>query len=149
MPSAAERVFGVPELMEMILLECDFDYKQLFAVERASRDFQAALQISKKIRRVMSLEPDVVMPTEFDYIKSSLRKMSRRWSHLSLPTRRVEKQVFAASESRIGISFRIHRQDAEERATGSWRAMRLRDDTVPVDFPCQFRPVDEHFLLDE
>lgn len=54
MPSAADRVFGVAELAEDILL--DLNYKQLFAVERVSRSLQSALQTSTKLRRIMFLE---------------------------------------------------------------------------------------------
>ena len=55
MPSAAERAFGLPELLEAILMS--HDYMQLFAVERVSRGFQSVLQNSKKLCCKMFLEP--------------------------------------------------------------------------------------------
>ena len=67
MPTAAAEVFGLPELMEAILLFIDckqlfavdreYAVKRLFALERVSREFQTALRTSKKLRRIVFLNP--------------------------------------------------------------------------------------------
>ena len=54
MPSAGDRVFGIPELLEKILLYLSF--KELFLVQRISKTFQAMINRSTPIRQAMLLE---------------------------------------------------------------------------------------------
>jgi len=51
--TAATQVFGLPELLETILLH--LDTKQLFAVQRVSQDFRDTNAGSKKLQRNMLL----------------------------------------------------------------------------------------------
>jgi hypothetical protein len=54
----ARRVFDVEELLEKILLDCDFHH--LLAIELVNQSFARAFQSSNKLRQLIGLQPAIV-----------------------------------------------------------------------------------------
>ena len=60
--SAADRVFNIPEMVEMILSFChfdeseEFDIRQLFNLQQVNSTFKAIISGSKALRSIMWLE---------------------------------------------------------------------------------------------
>jgi hypothetical protein len=56
--TAATKVFAIPELLEIILIELSFiDVKSIFALQRVNRAFKDTINTTKKIRRNICLDP--------------------------------------------------------------------------------------------
>ena len=56
--SAAEKLFAIPELLEIILIELSFIYvKSVFAVQRVNTAFNDTINTTPKIRRNICLDP--------------------------------------------------------------------------------------------
>ncbi|KAK4542609.1 hypothetical protein LTR36_006657 [Oleoguttula mirabilis] len=138
MATAADRVFGVAELMEQILSY--FDYKQLFAVERVSRDYQNALQSSKKLRRTMFLEPAAVdnpRDTRMSILNPLLRDQPLRLAscNVTFPFTCISNGIFHVScERRDDQQGPEQATDTKHRVKvlPSWRRMRVTANSAAV-----------------
>lgn len=133
--TAAERVFGIAELLEQILLYLPF--KWLLLSQRTSKTFQAALTTSLPLRRKLYLEPSTAKSKpELAPFFSDCDKISNvAWT---APTGFTYQAIVTAgtygqqSES-IARQPRIHGEDfLRPKFVANWRNMLITQ--PPIDY---------------
>ncbi|KAF7191552.1 hypothetical protein HII31_07054 [Pseudocercospora fuligena] len=173
--NAASRVFAVPELLEHILLYYSHSDAKittaghikepslgLFAIQRTCRDFQATIQGSKLLRRLMFLEPvdfSILSEEETDnyhyplwwfleemefevsYWDSSEVDETRE-SFLELPNLSVNDFRLLAQKFFGPTSKRA--DSAWLRSEASWRQIKVCNSTAPkpIDIEMAYCPTD-------
>ena len=157
-PSAAHRVFAVPELFERIV---DYMYvtsnapdpvlehiKELFALQRVSRDFQSKITNSSRQRRKMLLDATVpeggteVYPGKTPKLFSRiLRNQNQFWWSFKTPlVFEGAKEANLPDNDTFQLKFRLTTKDGPTRLAlnhpsrkSSWRGMRLTHRPRPLE----------------
>ncbi|KAK3708681.1 hypothetical protein LTR37_011403 [Vermiconidia calcicola] len=155
MASATERVFGIPELLEEILVDVSagdhfkegrLPRAQLFALQRVNQTFKAMVQDTPKLRRIMGLDcwPGISNSDQAHHWQWMTPYL--KYEYLSIQPFQLEADIIHGVQftfdfrdghqarrghDSMGMRGRSH-GDVYGSAVSSWRKIKLFSLNIPV-----------------
>ena len=148
MASACEKVFAIPELLEIILLAVADDrastekyrkgFKQLFLIQSVTKAFRTTIEMSLKLQRAMFLVEDPTAPTidpddqRHDHLNRN--PLLRKGGVIKLNALSLFAGEPGDRDAFLRINSATKRRTAFDHPRASWRRTRIAANTADVDF---------------